>query len=378
MSASESDDLPRTVFGGSLLPALESTAEAPGHYLVVMEGAEPGRYIEVGDTPVTIGRDARQAFVVGGDTQISRLHARVSHVNGNVLAEDMGSTNGTFVNAQRITTPTVLKEGHLLTVGQQVLRYERRSRRDVERDRDLNRDLRKASNYVLSLLPPPISTGAVQVDWHFQPSTQLGGDAFGYDWLDPSTFRFYLMDVSGHGVGAAMHSVTVMNVLRQRALPGIDFSNPGAVLSSLNDRFPMETHNGLYFTMWYGVYRIADRTLAYGSAGQHPAFLVSPARNATQPLGVPGLMIGAIPDQVYEVLTTSIEDGSNLYLFSDGVFEIVTPEQQRWMLPDFLPMLLEPAADGVSEPKRLFQRVRQAARSGPFEDDFSLMTVTFR
>ena len=35
-------------------------------------------------------------------------------------------------------------------------------------------------------------------------------------------------------------------------------------------------------------------------------------------------------------------------------------------------------ADGVSEPKRLFQRVRQAGRSGPFEDDFSLMTVTFR
>src|SRR5262245_40557960 len=131
VSASESDDLQRTVFGGSVLPALESTAEAPGHYLVVMEGAEPGRYIEVADTPVTIGRDAKQTFVVGGDTQISRLHARVSHVNGNVLAEDMGSTNGTFVNAQRITTPTVLKEGHLLTVGQQVLRYERRSRREV-------------------------------------------------------------------------------------------------------------------------------------------------------------------------------------------------------------------------------------------------------
>ena len=66
--------------------------------------------------------------------------------------------------------------------------------------------------YVLSLLPAPISSGPVHVDWHFQPSAQLGGDAFGYYWLDPGTFIFYLMDVSGHGVGPAMHSVTVMNV----------------------------------------------------------------------------------------------------------------------------------------------------------------------
>ena len=161
--------------------------------------------------------------MVAGDTQISRSHARVSLVGGGVVAEDLGSTNGTFDGAQRITQPTMRTEGQLLRVGQQILRYERRNRRDVKRAEELNKDLRKASAYVLSLLPPPITTGPAHVEWHFQPSTQLGGDAFGYYWLDSETLIFYLIDVSGHGVGAAMHSVTVMNVLRQRALPGIDF-----------------------------------------------------------------------------------------------------------------------------------------------------------
>ena len=378
MSESENHDLQRTVFGsGPLIPPSGSTADATGHYLVVMEGTEPGKIIEVNDAPVTIGRDARQTFVVSGDTQISRSHARVSLVGGDVVAEDLGSTNGTFAGTQRITQPTMLTEGQLLRVGQQILRYERRNRRDVKRAEELNRDLRKASAYVLSLLPPPITTGPVHVEWHFQPSTQLGGDAFGYYWLDSETVIFYLMDVSGHGVGAAMHSVTVMNVLRQRALPGIDFTKPADVLASLNNRFPMDQHNSLYFTIGYGVYRTSDRMLTYSSAGHPQACLVPPERNVSQPLGLPGFMIGAIPDQTYDVQETVVAPGSRLYLFSDGVFEVATKDQNTWALADFLPLLLEPAVDGMSEPARLFQRVRHVAKAGPLDDDFSLMTVTF-
>ena len=79
-----------------------------------------------------------------------------------------------------------------------------------------------------------------------------------------------------------MHSVTVMNVLRQRALPGVDFANPSEVLASLNTRFQMEHHNGLYFTMWYGVYRIDHRTLTYSSAGHHAAYLLPSNKSAME------------------------------------------------------------------------------------------------
>ena len=143
---------------------------------------------------------------------------------------------------------------------------------------ELDRDLARASHYVHSLLPAPIVSGPVLAEWCFVPSAQLGGDAFGYDWLDPGTFVFYLIDVSGHGAGSAMHSVTVLNVLRQRALPDVDFADPAKVLSSLNLRFPMVSHNDLFFTMWYGVYHPDARTLVYGSAGHHPAYLVGPDR----------------------------------------------------------------------------------------------------
>jgi len=99
-------------------------------------------------------------------------------------------------------------------------------------------------------------------------------------------------------------------VLRQRALPGVDFKNPAEVLASLNDRFPSDSHGGLYFTMWYGVYRTEDRTLTFGSAGHGPAFLVPADKSGTKPLGVPALMIGLLPAQSYDVQRATVPEGS--------------------------------------------------------------------
>lgn len=371
------DEFQATIVNVRSSPDGGGAPDVIGHYLVAVEGAEPGKRVEVGAEPLTIGRDGRQTLVYAADTELSRAHASVSLVNGEVMVEDLRSTNGTFVNAQRLTKPTQVREGSVIRAGQQLFKYERRSRRDVEQARALDRDLVRASNYVTSMLPEPLIEGAVRTDWSFVPSAQLGGDAFGYDWLDPDCFVFYLMDVSGHGVRAAMHSVAVLNVLRQRALPNVDFADPSAVLTSLNDRFQMDSHDGMYFTIWYGVYRPSDRTLAHCAAGHHPAYLVAPGKSALRAIGEPDLMIGAMPDHAYQAQRTVLDAGGTIYLFSDGVFEITAKDDRQWSLDDFVPLLREPALPGVSEPERLYRAVRQAARPGLLDDDFSLLGVTF-
>jgi sigma-B regulation protein RsbU (phosphoserine phosphatase) len=229
----------------------------------------------------------------------------------------------------------------------------------------------------MSLLPAPIDTGPVTANWRFQPSTELGGDAFGYYWLDGNTLAIYLLDVSGHGVGAAMHSVTALNLLRQRALPQVDFTDPAAVLASLNNRLQMDDHDGMFFTMWYGVYRVTTRTLRYSAAGHHPAYLVTPDRERFDALGTPNLMIGAMPGLTYDVHETAVAPGSTLHLFSDGVFEIMTPDGRQLGLQDFLPHLVAPPQPGLAEPERLYRLVVGTAKPGPLDDDFSLLTTTF-
>ena len=107
--------------------------------------------------------------------------------------------------------------------------------------------------------------GEIGSDWRFIPSQALGGDIFDHYWLDNDHFVAYLVDVSGHGVGSALLSTSVMDVLRTHALSGTDFRDPGAVLTALNAAFQMTNHGNKYFTIWYGVYDRRDRNATIGA-----------------------------------------------------------------------------------------------------------------
>ncbi len=257
------------------LPA--GVQEEFGHYLVVIGGTSLGRRLRLDEQPITIGRDPSCDLVLASP-DVSRRHCRLQLVAGEVFATDLRSTNGTYIDGKRAEESMLLPDGSILEVGQQVLKHERRSTREVKEAQELDRDLEKARNYVLSLLPTPISSGPFQAEWFIVPSAKVGGDAFGYGPLDADRFASYLFDVSGHGVGAAMLSVSIINVLRQMALPGTDFGRPGEVLSRLNAMFQMENHNGMFFTIWYvrrassrvsGVVRPQSRDAAYDSGAPY-------------------------------------------------------------------------------------------------------------
>lgn len=344
------------------------------HYLVVAEGLEPGRIIELPAQALTIGRQA-PADVVLRDVEISRSHCRLQLVRDFVAVTDLNSTNGTFVDGVRVDGAAILHQGSVLQVGSQMLRYERRSRREVDQNRQFDRSLERASQYILSLLPPPLSEGPIRTEWVLLPSTRLGGDAFGYHAIDDDHFMVYLLDVSGHGAEAAMLAVAVMNVLRQRALPDTDFRDPAQVMRRLNAMFQMDEHGSMFFTLWYGVYRKSTRVMTYGTAGHHPAYLVAPERTEAVPLRTPGLAVGVVADYVFTCATAVVPPGARLYVFSDGVFEIVTSGGRRWELDDFVPVMLRPFVPGQTEPQRILHDIHAAARRGPLEDDFSLLVV---
>ena len=142
-------------------------------YLVVIEHGEPVSRHAIGVEPLTVGRDPLRDIVLA-DEKVSRLHLQVAVAGGEVVVQDLGSSNGTFMDGQRLSAPTVLPPDRWVQVGSRLLKHERRSHREVERESELRRDLEKARAYVESLLPAPVQTGDVRVDWTHCPSTQLG------------------------------------------------------------------------------------------------------------------------------------------------------------------------------------------------------------
>jgi sigma-B regulation protein RsbU (phosphoserine phosphatase) len=242
-------------------------------------------------------------------------------------------------------------------------------------------ELAEAAEYVTSLLPAPLDQ-APSTEWCFEPSTQLGGDSFGYHWIDEENFAIYLLDVCGHGVGAALLSVSAMNVLRSHALPGVDIRKPAEVLTGLNETFKMEEHNDMFFTIWYGVYNTKDKQLSYSSGGHPPAVLINgPDSDNVEMklLATKGVVIGAMPDMEFKTDTCSIDKYSKLYVYSDGAYEITVKSTGKlWTLEDFTAMLEKYAKDSSGKQiSDIRDQVGQIQDSEQFEDDFSLLEVTF-
>ena len=248
----------------------------------------------------------------------------------------------------------------------------------VEHRQHLTDELVKAAAYVQSLLPAP-QTGPISTDWVFIPSAELGGDAFGYHWLDDDHFAMYLLDVSGHNIGAALHSVSVLNVLRTQTLRATNFHNPSDVLAALNAAFQMKQHHNMYFTIWYGVFDRKTRRLTYATGGHPPALLVTNTDGPPQieQLRTRGLMIGGMREVAYPGASIIVPEGSSLYLFSDGIYEIRREEDAMMDLDDFVNLITENAAAGHYEVAHIVERIDQLQRCETCLDDVALLRVRF-
>ncbi|MEM1252047.1 MAG: SpoIIE family protein phosphatase [Cyanobacteria bacterium P01_H01_bin.21] len=269
--------------------------------------------------------------------------------------------------------------------------------RDLKEQKQyLENELAEAASYVQSLLPRDTDKPPVKIQTRFLPSQQLGGDCFDFYWLDPDYLVMYLLDVSGHGLGAALLSTSVLNVLRSQSLPGTNFYRPDKVLESLNNMFQMTDQNEKYFTIWYGVYNRVNRQLMYASAGHPPAVLLSPspppaakpdtgnngaAMAETMRLRTPGMPIGMMPDTTYTWKRCSIPDDSYLYIFSDGVYEVpetsVAETGEILGLDSFIEHIVKCPRPGQLDDLISHAIMPSIAIGQDLADDLSLLEINF-
>ncbi|TVR14530.1 MAG: response regulator [Phormidium sp. GEM2.Bin31] len=252
----------------------------------------------------------------------------------------------------------------------------------------LEAELSEAAGYVRSLLPVSRDHTAVRIEACFVPSQQLGGDCYDFQWLDEDSLAIYLVDVSGHGVGAALLSVSVLNILRSRSLPRTNFHDPTQVLEALNQAFQTSSSGSFYeekyFTIWYGVYNQRTRTLTYSSAGHPPALLLNHQGSALSEsvprlsrLNTPNLPIGMFPDVEYHSDCCTVAPSCQLYVFSDGVYEIPQSDGTVWGLDAFADWLSQVSTGDDLPLDSVFEHLQNLCNHHPFDDDVSLLQLRF-
>jgi sigma-B regulation protein RsbU (phosphoserine phosphatase) len=240
-------------------------------------------------------------------------------------------------------------------------------------------ELAEAADYVRSLLPAPLEE-TVSIEALFVPSAQLGGDCFDYYWIDDENLVIYLLDVSGHGVGSALLSVSVLNILRSQSLPNTNFCQPSEVLKALNSSFQMSNHHEKYFTIWYGVYNRIQRQLVYANAGHPPAVLLSttdPNSIQAKQLGSLDLPIGFLPNINFDIAVLNIEKNSTLYIFSDGAYEISQLNGEIWGFDALFDLLKNSDQTNPQNLKNVLAEIMTSTNHENFDDDLSLLQIKF-
>lgn len=236
--------------------------------------------------------------------------------------------------------------------GERVVELERRL---AERNQHLEAaystiqaDLKAAAHLQTSLLPVSrLNYAGYTIDWLFQPCSVVGGDGFNFLKLNETTIAFYLWDVAGHGIPAAMLSVTVSKMLAleltQRNLPFVSdmvaqvshtsaaVQSPAIILEALNKAFQADDDSMQYFTMIYGILDTATGKGRIGQAGHPSPLLISPHRNP-QFIGEGGFPIGLMPNMTYqdEEHTFTLAPGERLFLYTDGLTECLNSQNEQY------------------------------------------------
>ena len=240
----------------------------------------------------------------------------------------------------------------------------------------INSDLDKASKYVNSLLPDEIDTPQLKINWKIVPSAKLGGDSFGYHWIDNEHLALYILDVTGHGVGAALQSVSALNMIKFETLADTDFRKPHEVLNGLNQVFQMSAHNSLFITMWYVVYNRSSQILTYAGAG-HPPLIIINKKGVPETISSGNIMIGVDEEIEFQSGTYKIEGKTEAYIYTDGAYEAELPNGKMLNVDDLLNFLLKHRDPSAKEIELLYNTLVDLNVGINLEDDFTIMKVSY-
>ncbi|MGD8206445.1 MAG: SpoIIE family protein phosphatase [Thiohalocapsa sp.] len=249
-------------------------------------------------------------------------------------------------------------------------------------ERLLQTDLEAAARLQRRQRPPRLGfVGGIEVG-HFSVSAgSLAGDAFGCVALSDHTVGFYLLDVVGHGVSAALNSFALGRVLSSPQAAAELFSAggrirpPGEVVGLLNERFQGDDECDQYFTMVYGTIDTASGQGALCQAG-HPYPIILRNGATLSEIGHGGYPVGMLPEVRFEDVVFTLGPGERLVIYSDGVPDVADERGQRFGPARLREALLaQPAADVATTLSRLETQLNEWRGSRAWEDDASIMVL---
>jgi sigma-B regulation protein RsbU (phosphoserine phosphatase) len=266
----------------------------------------------------------------------------------------------------------------------------------IEKQKRLDEDLAAAAEIQKSLLPPSVhSAENLEVAWKFEPCEHMGGDIFNLFQLDEDHWAIYVLDVSGHGVQAAMVTVSVSQFLQPNSghlfkrKPGKlsqtrQLRTPSEVLAALDREFPFERFNN-FFTITYMIINTRTGELRYSNAGHpHSILLRKDGKMELLQSGGPAIGIGDLPllrgqENRYAEGRPHLIPGDKLFIYTDGIVDFQNPEGEFYGTERFyqtLQALQGESVQGIVE--KAVRSLMDFGNNAEPLDDITLLGLEFK
>lgn len=276
-----------------------------------------------------------------------------------------------------------------IRAGERIINLEKhledRNRKLSKANAVIRKDLEAAAELQKTFLPNlSHSVSGLNFESLFLPCAFVAGDIFNFFKLNGHLVGFYQLDVAGHGIPAAMLSVTVSKLL---AAPTLHFDRvrssrefesvfaPAKRISELNKQFHSDDDSMRHFTMLYGIIDTRANRIRISQAG-HPAPILM-RRDAVAPLPLPGgFPVGLMLNMEYEQFEFDFCPGDRLIVYSDGVIEFRNQNDEQFSLKRLLRRLHRLKGQPLSE---MLQRLKHSLHTwrgaNEFADDISILAI---
>ena len=177
----------------------------------------------------------------------------------------------------------------------------------------INADLALAERIQASMVPDkPLQGKEFLVRGYMRPAREVGGDLYSYFRIDENRVGFYIGDVSGKGVPAALFMAKA-NTLLRLTLKDSNINEANKILCEGNAE-------NFFVTAFLAVLDLRNGELTYVNCGHEPAFLYQNGKYRALD-EEPNFLLGCIPDFEYKVQKTKLRHGDRLFLYTDGISE---------------------------------------------------------
>jgi serine phosphatase RsbU (regulator of sigma subunit) len=238
------------------------------------------------------------------------------------------------------------------------------------------RELALAGRMQASLLPaePPHVAGW-DISATLRPARETSGDFYDFIPLPGGRVGLVVADVTDKGMGAALYMALSRTLIRTYA--STYPTRPDFTLRAANERILSDTGADLFVTVFYGILDPATGALTYCNAGHYPPYLLSPQDGkAVQALPGRGMALGVVSNTAWGYSTVQLAPGALLLLYTDGVVDAQSPEQERFgneQMLDSVRSSFGRSARDVQE--ELITRLQQFMGNEPQFDDITLMAI---